>query len=337
MRRKSIGFTPGPLLFVLIFSGGLLLALHFFAFAQPPPKIFRLGLLAGGTPATYHSRYEAFRQGLRDHGYSEGQNIAIEYRYANGNFERLSDLAAELVGLRVDLIVAVAAPETAAAKRATNVIPIVFVAHGDPVGTGNVSSLAQPGGNITGLSQMLPELSAKRLEILKQTFPRISRIAVVWNAANPAKVLDWREAQGAAQPLGVALQSHEVRSPRDFAGAFAAMRKQRPDAFMTLDDPVTFSYRDAIVEFAAKQRLPSIYALSDFVDAGGLMVYGPNRADMYRRAAVYVDKILKGGKPADLPVEQPTKFELVINLKAAKQMGLTIPPNILARADKVIR
>jgi putative ABC transport system substrate-binding protein len=305
--------------------------------AQQTGKVPRIGALAGATAATYAARFDSFRQGLRELGYVEGQNIAIEYRYAHGKLERLADLAAELVRLNVDVIFAVAAPETAAARQATTSIPIVFAGHGDPVGTGHVASLAKPGGNITGMSQMLPELSAKRLEVLKEAFPRVSRVAVLWNAANPTKVLDWRETQRAAPTLGIALQSREVQGPDDLASAFAALTRQRPDALMTLDDPVTMTARASIVAFAAKERLPTIYGLSDFVYVGGLMSYGPNRAEMYRRAGAYVGLILKGAKPGDLPVEQSTKFELVINLKTAKTLGLTIPPSLLARADQVIQ
>jgi putative tryptophan/tyrosine transport system substrate-binding protein len=306
------------------------------AAAQSIPKPLRIGALAGTTASTLAGRLDSFRQGLRELGYVEGQNIVIEYRYAEGKLERLPELAAELVSLNVHVIFAVAAPETGAAKRATTSIPIVFAGHGDPVGTGHVASLAKPGGNITGMSQMLPELSAKRLEVLKEAFPRVSRVAVLWNAKNPTKMLDWREAQRAAPALGIALQSREVRGPDDFASAFTALTKQRPDALMTLDDPVTLTARTAIVEFAAKERLPTIYALSDFVYAGGLISYGPNRAEMYRRAGIYVGLILKGAKPADLPVAQATKFELVINLKTAKALGVTIPASILSRADEVL-
>ena len=305
--------------------------------AQSAVKVSRIGALAGATAATYTARFDAFRQGLRELGYFEGQNLAIEYRYADGNLERLPALAAELVRLDVDVIFAVSAPETAAAKRATTTIPIVFAAHGDPIGSGHVKSLARPGGNVTGMSQMLPELSAKRLEVLKEAFPRISRVAVLWNAANPTKMLDWREAQRAAPELGLALQSREVRGPNELAGAFAALTRNRPDALMTLDDPVTMTARASIVGFAAKERLPAIYALSDFVHAGGLMAYGPNRAEMYRRAGIYVGRVLKGARPADLSVEQPTRLELVVNLKTASTLGLRISESVLTRANEVIQ
>jgi putative ABC transport system substrate-binding protein len=315
---------------------GALLVAPLGAEAQQARKSARIGVLAAGVPNMYTVRYEAFRQGLRELGYVEGQTIAIEYRYAEGKFERLPDLAAELVRLNVAVILASSAPETGAAKRATTSIPIVFGLHGDPVGTGHVASLAKPGGNITGMATMAPELSGKRLALLKEAFPRIARVAVLWNATNPAKVEDWRETQGAAQALGLTLQSREVRGPDDFPSAFAAMTTQRPDAVLTLDDPLLLNSRTSIVAFAAKQRLPVIYPQRDYAEAGGLMSYGPSISDMFRRASTYVDKILKGAKPGDLPIEQPTKFELVINLKTAKALGLTIPPSLLARADQII-
>jgi ABC-type uncharacterized transport system substrate-binding protein len=251
------------------------------AVGQRPGKMSRIGVLAAGIPATYTARFEAFRQGLRELGYVEGQTIAIEYRYAEGKFERLPDLAAELVRLNVDVILAFSASETGAAKRATTSIPIVFGAHGDPVGTGHVASLAKPGGNTTGMTSITSELSGKRLELLKEAFPRIARVAVLWNAANQAKTLDWRETQGAAQALSLTLQSREVRGPGDFTGAFAAMTTQRPDAFLTLDDPLTLNSRTAIVAFATKERLPAIYGVHEFIDAGGLMVYGPSISDLF--------------------------------------------------------
>jgi putative ABC transport system substrate-binding protein len=304
--------------------------------AQQSGKMPRIGILAVGIPPTYVSRYEAFRQGLREFGYVEGQNIGTDYRYAEGKVERLPDLVAELVRLRVDLIVAVSAPEVAAAKRATQSIPIVFLAHGNPLQSGDAASLAKPGGNITGMAAFGPEVVAKRLELLKEAFPRITRVAVLWNAANPVKLLDWREAQAAARVLGVALQSHEVRGPEDFPNAFAAITKQRPDALMTLDDPLLLHWRASVVAFAEQERLPTISGIREWRDVGVLLVYGPNLADGYRRAAGYVAKILKGANAADLPIEQPTKFELIINLKTAKALGVAIPPTVLARADEVI-
>jgi putative tryptophan/tyrosine transport system substrate-binding protein len=313
-----------------------IVASSFIAEPQSASKTPRIGVLAGGAPSIYVARFDAFRQGLRELGYVAGQNIAIEYRYADGKLLQLSALALELVQLPVDVIVAVAAPETAAARRATTTIPIVFVVHGDPVGTGDVRSLSSPGGNVTGMSQMLPQMSAKRLEVLKEAFPRVAHLAVLWNTSNPAKKLDWQEVQNAAGRLGLAVHSREVRGPADFAAAFDAMRKVRPDALMTLDDPVTFTHRASIVEFAAKERLPAIYGLSDFVEAGGLMAYGPNRDEMYRRAASCVVKILKGARPGELPIEQPTTFELVINRKTARTLGVKIPDSLLVRADRLM-
>jgi putative tryptophan/tyrosine transport system substrate-binding protein len=279
----------------------------------------------------------AFEQGLRDWGWLNGQNIAIKHRFAEGHFDRLPALAAELVGLRVDVIVADAAPATKAAKRATRSIPIVFAVHGDPIGAGDIGNLSHPGGNITGLTLMHPELIGKQLDLLKQAVPRVSRVAVLWNAANPAKILDWRELKPAARTLGIALQSREVRRPADFDAAFAAIRDERPDGLLTLGDALTFSGRVSITDFAANERLPALYQYREFVEGGGLMSYGADLADSFRRAAAYVDKILKGAKPADLPIEQPTKFELVINLKTAKALGLIIPPSLLARADEIIQ
>ena len=304
--------------------------------ARQAGKVSHIGVLAAGGPTMYSARYEAFRRGLRELGYVEGQTIAIEYRYAEAKFERLPDLAGDLVRLNVDVILASSAPETGAAKRATTSIPIVFGLHGDPVGAGHVASLAKPGGNITGLATMAPDLSGKRLGLLKEAFPRIARVAVLWNSANRAKAEDWRETQGAAHALGVTLQSREVRGPDDFPSAFSSMTTQRPDAFLTLDDRLLLNSRTSIVAFAANQRLPAIYPQRDYTDAGGLMSYGPSISDLFRRAASYVDKILKGAKPGDLPIEQPNKFEFVINLKTAKALGLTIPSSLLLRADQVI-
>ena len=306
--------------------------------AEQANKTYRVGvLMSASSPAVLPPFFQAFRRGLRDLGWIEGQNITIEWRFAEGRYERLPDLAAELVRLKVDLIVAGTAVETRAAQQATKTIPIVFLVHGDPVGTGDVASLARPGGNITGLSAMLPELTAKRLELLKEAIPSISRVAVLWNAANPITALDWKEAQVAARALGVTLQSREVRGPNDFESAFGAMTRERSDALMTLDDPLTFRYRTQIVDFAAKERLPAMYAFRESVEAGGLMAYGVNVADVFRRGAGYVDKILKGAKPGALPVEQPTKFELVINMKTAKALGLTIPQSMFIRADEIIQ
>jgi putative ABC transport system substrate-binding protein len=319
--------------FVLIFG---LLAAPLATDAQQPLKIPRIGLLRSGSPADPY--VEAFRQGLRALGYVEGQNLIIEYRYAEGKLDRLSELAAELVRLKVDIIITSGEASIRAAKRTTRTIPIVMANSGDPVESGLVASLAQPGGNITGLSALSPELSGKALELLKETFPKLSRVAVLWNPANAAKVLDFRESQVAAKALGVQLQSLEVRSPDDFDRAFGAAMRERAEALsVRADAVVTVVHRKRIVDLTAKNRLPAIYELTEFVDAGGLMSYGPSVSDNFRRAATYVDKILKGAKPADLPVEQPTKFELVVNLKTAKALGLTMPQSILLRADQVLQ
>jgi putative ABC transport system substrate-binding protein len=305
------------------------------ALAQQPAKIYRIGYLrAEKAPET---DIEGFRQGLREHGYAEGKNIVVEYRWADGNEERLRSLVSDLIGLKVDLIVTSAPAATKAAKEATTTIPIVMVLVADPVAFGFVSSLARPGGNITGFAFLLPEISGKRLELLKETIPKLSRVAVLWNAANAYKEFDLKEVEVVADALGVSVQKVPVRGKTDFVEAFKAAIKSRPGGLITLDDPFTIANRKQIVDLAFRHRLPAVYGVSPFVDAEGLMFYGPDRGDQNRRAAVYVDKILKGAKPAELPVEQPIKFELVINLKTAKQIGLTIPPNVLARADKVIK
>ena len=290
-----------------------------------------------GSSSFYSAWIDVFRQGLKELGYIEGKNIAIEYRYAEGKADRLPTLAAELVGLNVDVILTSSTPSVLAVKKATSTIPIVFVSINDPVASGVVTSLARPGGNITGLTILGPELSGKRLELLKEAVPKATRVAFLWNSANPAQGLLWKESQAAAQELRLQLQSLEVRSSNDFDNAFEAVLRERSQALITVPEPLINTHLKRIVEFAAKNRLPAMYANPQFVDAGGLMSYAPDYSAQYRRAATYVDKILKGAKPADLPVEQPTKFEFIINLKTAKQIGLTIPPNVLARADRVIR
>jgi putative ABC transport system substrate-binding protein len=316
-----------------------LLAAPFAVEAQPAGKIPQIGFLvaASASDSAYARLIEAFRQGLRDLGYVEGRNIVVEYRYADGKYERLPALAAELVRLKVDVIVSHGTNAPLAAKKATSAIPIVMTSAGDPVGSGLVSSLARPGGNVTGLSLMIPELGGKRLQLLKEILPGLSRVAVLWNAANPYASLVVREMEATATTLGVQLQSLVVRGPDDFEGALAAATTGRAGALTAVEDPLTITKRRQIVDFAAKRRLPAIYGVKEFVDAGGLMSYGANFADLWRRSATYVDKILKGAKPADLPVQQPTKFEFVINLKTAKALGLTIPPSVLLRADEVIR
>ena len=316
-----------------------LLAAPLAAEAQPAGKVPRIGFLvaASASDSAYARWIETFRQGLRDLGYVEGRNIVIEYRYAGEKYERLPGLAAELVRLKVDVIVSHGTPGPLAAKQVTSAIPIVMTSAGDPVASGLVSSLARPGGNVTGLSLMVPELGGKRLQLLKEILPGLSRVAVLWNAANPYASLVVREMEATATTLGVQLQSLVVRGPDDFEGALAAATTGRAGALTAVEDPLTVTKRTQIVDFAAKSRLPAIYGVKEFVDAGGLMSYGVHFADLYRRAAPYVDKILKGAKPADLPVQQPTKFEFVINLKTAKALGLTIPQSVLQRADEVIQ
>ena len=303
--------------------------------AQQPKKVPRIGFLS---PTSDDSRVETFRQGLRELGYVDGQNITIEYRWADGKFERLPDLAMELVRLNVDVIVAVVTQASLAVKEATTTIPIVMIGVSDPVGSGLVVSLARPGSNITGNSSMTAEIVGKQLELLKETLPKISRVASLWNPANPVfQAIQRKEAEATARALGVQLHILEARGADEIDRAFTAMAKERMKALVVLGDPVFTTHRKRIAGLAAKQHLATVSGTREYVEAGGLMAYGPSFPDMYRRAAVYVDKILKGAKPADLPVEQPTKFELVINLKTAKQIGLTIPPNVLARADRVIR
>jgi len=307
-----------------------LLALSVSAQAQRATKVYRIGYLSAGSTSSEALRLEAFREGLRERGYVEGQNIIVEVRYSEGKPEKLADLAADLVRFKVDVIVA-GGTIIRAAKNATRTVPIVMLFTPDPVGTGYVESLARPGGNVTGLSSM--ELGGKRLELFKEVFPKIRRLAVLW----PAGSSTFGETQSAAQALGLKIRPLEIQGPEDFGGAFAAATKERLDGLLTVASQFLTANRKRIVEFAAKNRLPAMYHNEDFIEAGGLMSYAPSLLDMHRRAATYVDKILKGAKPADLPVEQPMKFELVINLNTAKQIGVTIPPNVLARADKVIR
>jgi putative tryptophan/tyrosine transport system substrate-binding protein len=314
----------------------LLLSVHV-AEAQQSGKLPRVGLLFVGESSPPSPHVQALGQGLRNLGYVEGKTIVLEYRYAEGKIERLPELAAELVRLPVDVIVTALSPAIQAAKQATDTIPIVFAVSGNPLATGYVASLAHPGGNVTGLSAMDYDLTGKRLELLTEALRKVSRVAVLWNPGNGAMVLKMEEVRVAAHALRVEIKSLEARRPQDFDQALAALPREHADALLTLADPLTLFHRDRIIEAAAKNRLPAMYELQEFVEAGGLMSYGPSILDNFRRAATYVDKILKGAKPGDLPVEQPTKFELVINLKTAKQIGLTIPPNVLARADRVIR
>jgi putative tryptophan/tyrosine transport system substrate-binding protein len=317
--------------------GALLLALCASVEAQQPKKVPRIGFLNALFPTTSPARIKAFQQGLRDVGYVEGKNIVIEYRYAERKIDRLPALAAELVRLKVDVIVTSASQETRAAKVATSTIPIVMINEPDPVGTGFVASLARPGGNITGLSTLSPELSGKRLELLKEIIPKLARVAVLGNSTSPGNADTLKELELAAEGLKVKLQYVDVLSANDIETSFRAAVKDRADAVLVLSGSIFTSQRKQLIGLAIKSRLPVSYARPEFVESGGLMTYGINLIENSRRAATYVDKILKGAKPADLPVEQPTKFEFVINLKAAKQIGLIIPPNVLARADKVIR
>jgi putative ABC transport system substrate-binding protein len=306
--------------------------------AQQPTKVPRIGYLAVSSRSANPARIEAFRQGLRELGYVEGKSIVIEYRYAEGKFDRVPALAAELVSLKVDVIVTAGPIPTRAAKEATATIPIVMTNEGDPVGTGFVASLARPGGNITGLSTLAPELSGKRLELLKEIVPRLSRVAFFGTSTLPGNAQSLKETELAAGAFGVKLQYLDVLSPKDIETAFRAASKGRADGIlMMVAGGVTSAHQTEIAELAVKSRLPVIYRGRALVEDGGLMSYATSLADLYWRAATYVDKILKGAKPADLPVEQPIKFEFIINLKAAKQIGLTIPPNVLARADRVIK
>ena len=306
--------------------------------AQQAGKAPRIGILSLTSPSDRPFLLDAFRQRLRELGWVEGQNIVIDYRYAEDRVDRLPDLAAELVRLKVDLIVASAGTQVAtAAKNATETIPIVMIFVRDPVGTGLIASLARPGGNVTGVSGYAGlEIVAKQLELLKETVPKIRRVAILSNPANAYHQLAIREANVAARSLGVQLQLLEARGPNEFDGAFAAMAKERVGALLVLSDAMLNSHRTRLADLAARSRLPAAYGVRESVEAGGLMSYGPSFLDLYRRSAAYVDKILKGAKPADLPVEQPTKFELVFNLKTAKALGLTIPQSLLQRADQVI-
>jgi putative ABC transport system substrate-binding protein len=323
--------------FMGLMAGGLLAA-PLVAEAQQAAKIARIGYLSLNLAGNPHTR-EAFLQGLRDLGYVEGRNVVIEYRDAEGKLERLPALAAELVALKVDVIVAVSTPQALAAMQATRTLPIVFATAADPVTSGLVTSLARPGGNVTGLSFLAPELVGKRLEQLKQAVPGVSRVAVLWqpggHGERTAKDM-LKEADVAARALGVRLQFVEAGGPEDFDRAFSDMTRAHADALTVLSSTMLFVERRRLVDLAAKNRLPAVYTSREYVDAGGLMAYGPDLADLFRRAATYVDKILKGAKPGDLPVEQPTKFELVINLKTAKALGLTIPRSVLGRTDQVI-
>ena len=306
--------------------------------AQQVSKIAKIGYLAPSTPASVAHLVEAFRQGLRELGYVEGKTVVLEARYAEARVERLPELARELVGLKVDVIVASTDAVIAAVKRETRTIPIVMAPSSDPVGSGFVASLARPGGNVTGLSAISPELSGKRLELLREVVPGLSRVAFLWNPDVRGNLFEYKETEGAARSLRLELQSVEVSRAEDLDRAFSAITNQRAQALvLPAGNLIGFSNLGRITSFAQRNRLPTIFSQREYVDAGGLMSYGPSSSGMFRRAAVYVDKILKGAKPADLPVEQPTQFELVISLKTAKALGLTIPQSLLQRADEVVR
>ena len=324
--------------FITVVGGASILAVPLAADAQQAGKVPRLGFLSLTSPSDRPPLLDAFRQRLRELGWVEGQNIVIDYRYAQDRVDRLPDLAAELVRLKVDLIVASAGTQAAtAAKNATETIPIVMIYVRDPVGTGLIASLARPGGNVTGVSGSAGlEMFAKQLELLKETVPKIRRVAILSNPDNAYHQLAIREVNVAARSLGVELQLLEARGPNEFDGAFAAMAKERVGALFVMSDAIFSSHQTRLVDLAARSRLPAAYGIREYVEAGGLMSYGPSFLDLFRRSTTFVDKILKGAKPADLPVEQPTKFELVINLKAAKVLGFEVPPLLIARADELI-
>jgi putative ABC transport system substrate-binding protein len=304
--------------------------------AQQSGKTPRVGFLGNSTAALETNLVGPFRDGFRDLGYEEGRSIVIEYRWAEGRYERFPALIAELIAAKVDVIVTAGTPASLAVKRATSSIPLVMVAVGDPVGTGLVSSLARPGGNLTGLSSIAPDLEGKRLELLREVVPTLSQVALFFNSLNPFHAVSLRQANTAAQAAGLKLKSLDVRTANELDGAFTMMLRDKPEALLILADRVFLHNRQRIVDFAAQHRLPNINAYRELVEAGGLMSYGPSYEDMHRRAAIYVDKILKGAKPGDLPIEQPTKFTLTLNLKAAKALGVTVPPAVTLRADEVI-
>ncbi len=315
----------------------LLFALCHSASAQQPAKVPRIGFLSALSASPMASRVETFRQGLRELGYVEGENIVIEYRYADGKFERLPALAAELVRLKVGAVITTGPTSTRAAKEATNRIPIVMAQDSDPVRNGFVASLARPGGNITGLATLAPELSGKQLELMNEIIPRLSRVAVFGTSTWSGNAQSLKETELAAGAFGVKLQYLDILTPKDIETVFRTANKAHADAVLVLTSGILLSQRAQVADFAVKSRLPAISSAPEFVQDGGLIIYSVSITDLFRRAATYVDKILKGAKPADLPVEQPTKFEFVVNLKAAKQIGLTIPPIVLARADRVIK
>jgi ABC-type uncharacterized transport system, periplasmic component len=292
--------------------------------------------MGNSTAALEANLVDAFREGLREHGYEEGRNIVIEYRWADGKYERFPALVAELIAANVEVIVTAGTPAALAMKKATTTVPLVMVAVGDPVGTGLVPSLARPGANLTGLSSVAPDLEGKRLQLLREVVPALSHVAMFINSLNPFHVSSMRQARAAAQTMGIKLQLHDIRKSEDLDDAFAAIRKERPDAVLILADRVFLHNRERMIDFTKEQRLPNVNAYKELVEVGGLMSYGPSYEDMHKRAAIYVDKILKGAKPADLPIEQPSKFTFIVNLKAAKALGVTVPSQLLGLADELI-
>jgi putative ABC transport system substrate-binding protein len=330
MRFRGIGFA-------LILAQGILLGPLAVAQVLQTGKLYRIGFLGNSTAALEANLVGPFREGLRDLGYVEGRNILIEYRWADGKYERFPALVAELIAQKVDVIVTAGAPATLAVKQATTSVPLVFIAVGDPVAIGVVPSLSHPGGNITGLASISTEMDAKRLELLREVIPHVSHIAVLWNASNPVQALAEKQVQAAAQVLQMKVLSLGVRNKGEIENAFAAMVRKRPDALLVLTDRLLLHHRVLIMDFAARHNIPGVHGYRELVEAGGLMSYGPSYADMHRRAAYFVDRILKGAKAGDLPVERPAKFDLVINMKAAKAFGLTIPQSVLLRATEVIQ
>ena len=329
MKRRKLTRLPTVVALVLLIA-------PLVAGAQPAGRVYRIGMLETRSAVLNAANIDAFRQGMRELGYKEGQNLEVVYRSSDGRDERFPGLANELIRLKVDLILTRGTPASLAAKSATQTIPVVMASVGDPVGTGLVASLARPGGNVTGLSALNVEIYAKRVELLRELQPRLTRIAGLFNMGNPVLPLQWKEVQRAAQSVGIQAQLLDVRRPEDLPRAFDAAAKERAEALIVALDGLTLGNLRPIAELAAKRRLPSIYGVREYADLGGLITYGWSDPHQYQRAATFVDKIFKGAKPADLPVEQPTKFELVINLKTAKALGLTIPPSLLLRADQVI-
>ena len=319
-----------------LIGAGALLAAPLAAVAQQAGKVYRVGFL-WDSPAMFPDAMQAFRGGLRDRGWVEGRNIVIEHRWTEGRYDRLQQLAEELVRLKVDVIIAPSSIYTGAAKRATSTIPIIFMSHADPIGSGHVSNLARPDGNITGLALMMTETNAKLLELLKEAVPGLSHVAVLWDPATPSHGPGLKAVEAASRTLGLRLKAMPVRSTTEFEGVFAAMVRERVGGVLVLSTPLFIAEARQLAELAIKHKLPTMFGPRSHVESGGLLSFGPDRADLWRRGAVYVDRILKGAKPADLPVQQPTKFELVINLKTAKALGITIPQSVLLRADEVIQ